>query len=165
MSYIHIDEEVGNGGNAGVPKGALILAGAFALCVIAMAAVARVYKQGTLGQQITATAVASRALVFTDHPDGSIGVYDQANKQQLEALPGGGGGFVRGAMRALARQRRLAHVGPDVPFYLIKWSDGRLTLDDSTTGSHLELHAYGSANLASFEELLVGTTHTAQRTP
>ena len=104
--------------------------------------------------------VASRALVFTDHPDGSIGVFDAQHQEQLDNVSGTGG-FVRGAMRALARQRRLAHVGPEVPFYLVKWSDGRLTLDDSSTQNHLELEAYGNENLASFEKLLVGHERTA----
>ena len=155
MAFIHIDEEVTTG-NAGVPKSALVIAGAFALLVIALAAIARVAKTGTLGQQSTASVVASRALVFTDQPDGTVGVFDVQHQQQMEPLPGGNGGFVRGAMRALARQRRLAAVGPEVPFYLVKWSDGRLTLDDSATSNHLELEAYGSTNLAAFEKLLKG---------
>lgn len=155
MAFIHIDEEVTQG-NAGVPKGALIIAGAFAFLVIALSGIARLANTGTLGQQPTATAVASRALVFSDQPDGSVGVFDVQHQQQLEALPTGNGGFVRGAMRALARQRRLAHVGPEVPFYLVKWSDGRLTLHDSATANHLELEAYGTTNLASFEKLLAG---------
>ena len=159
MSYLHIDEETTTG-NGAVPKGALILAGAFALTVILLAAVARLSNKGTLGEHSSAQVIASRALVFSDHPDGSIGVYDAQHQQQLDNVSGTGG-FVRGAMRALARQRRLAHVGPEVPFYLVKWSDGRLTLDDSSTKNHLELEAYGDANLASFEKLLVGHERTA----
>lgn len=156
MAFIHIDDEVTTG-NAGVPKPALIIAASFALLVIALAAIARFANTGTLGQQSQATAVASRALVFTDQKDGTVSVFDVQHQQQLDALPGGNGGFVRGAMRALARQRRLANVGADVPFYLIKWSDGRLTLEDYATSNHLELEAYGSTNLAAFEKLLKGS--------
>jgi putative photosynthetic complex assembly protein len=155
MGFIHIDEEVHTGSH-GVPKVALAIAGAFAVAVIALAGVARVSRTGTLGQRQTATPVASRALVFSDRPDGGVGVFDVQYGQELSPLPPGNGGFVRGALRALSRQRRLAHVGADVPFYLIKWSDGRLTLDDSATSNHLELEAYGSTNLASFEKLLKG---------
>ncbi len=155
MAFIHIDEEV-TSGNAGVPRGALLIAGAFAVVVISLAAVARLANTGTLGQQSTATAVASRALIFSDLPDGSVSVFDVQHQLQMEPLPTGNGGFVRGALRALARQRRLANVGPEVPFYLVKWSDGRLTLDDSATANHLELKAYGATNLASFEQLLTG---------
>lgn len=159
MSYLHIDEETTKG-NAGVPRGALILAGSFALTVIALAAVARISNKGTLGEQSNAQMVASRALVFSDQADGSIGVYDAQHQQQLDAVSGSGG-FVRGAIRALARQRRISNIGAEIPFYLVKWSDGRLTLDDSSTKSHLELYAYGSENLASFEKLLVGHERTA----
>ncbi|MEP6780693.1 MAG: photosynthetic complex assembly protein PuhC [Gemmatimonadaceae bacterium] len=156
MSYIHIDEDHTDTPNAGVPKGALILAGSFALVVIALAAVARLSGNGTLGEQPHATMIASRALVFTDRPDGSIGVYDSQHQVELESLPGGNGGFVRGTLRAMARQRRLSNVGPELPFYLAKWSDGRLTLDDSSTRTHLELNSYGSTNEESFEKVLIG---------
>lgn len=156
MGFVHVDEEVTKG-NAGVPRAALVVAGVFAVAVIVLAGISRVSDSGTLGQHSTATPVASRALVFADQPDGSVSVFDVQRGQVLTALPAGGGGFVRGALRALARQRRLAHVGPDVPFHLVRWSDGRLTLDDSTTGNHLELDAYGTTNLASFEKLLDGT--------
>lgn len=156
MAFVHIDDEITKG-NAGVPRGALIIAGLFAVTVIVLAGVSRLKQVGDLGQRSTATVVISRALVFSDLPDGGVGVFDVSHQQRLASLPAGGGGFVRGAVRALARQRRLAHVGADVPFYLEKWSDGRLTLHDSSTSSHLELEAYGSTNLASFEKLLAGT--------
>ena len=77
--------------------------------------------------------------------------------------------FVRGALRALARERR-ADVGdntagiPDAgsvttpvehaPFRLTRYTDGRLTLDDTTTGAHLELRAFGPTNAAAFAGLL-----------
>ena len=156
MTYIHVDEETTTG-SSGVPRIALILAGGFAVAVIALAAVARIANKGTLGEETHAQAVASRALVFSDHPDGSIGVYDAQHQVELSTLTGTGG-FVRGALRALARQRRLASVGPEVPFYLVKWSDGRLTLDDSSTHNHLELKAFGSENEAAFDKLLADKT-------
>jgi putative photosynthetic complex assembly protein len=156
MTYIHIDEETTTG-SAGVPKFALVLAGGFAAAVIILAAVARIAHTGTLGEQAHAQLVTSRALVFSDHADGSIGVYDEQRSTKLADLTGSGG-FVRGALRGLAFQRRLAHVGPDVPFYLVKWSDGRLTLDDSSTANHLELQAFGSENEAAFDKLLMGST-------
>ena len=97
--------------------------------------------------------VATRALVFSDLPDGAVGVYDAGHHQTLPPLAGSGG-FVRGALRALARQRRLDAVGFDVPFYLARWPDGRLTLDDSATHNHLELRAYGTVNEAAFAQPL-----------
>lgn len=162
MAYLHVEDEAPTVGNT-IPKGALALAGAFALTVIALAGFARISHQGTLGELPHGVAVASRALVFSDRADGSIGVYDASRHQELAALTGTGG-FVRGALRALARQRHLAHVGPEVPFYLVRWSDGRLTLDDSSTANHLELQAFGSSNYEAFAALLVSAPTKATAT-
>ncbi|MEP7065063.1 MAG: photosynthetic complex assembly protein PuhC [Gemmatimonadota bacterium] len=154
MSYLHIEEEPSSS-RVGVPKFTLILALALALIVIALAATARLTRShtGALGEQTTASIVTSRSLVFSDLPNGNIAVYDVQHEQQLPPLTNTGG-FVRGALRALARQRKLAGVGPEVPFALTRWSDGRLTLDDSATSNHLELRAYGSANEADFAALI-----------
>lgn len=157
MSYLHIDEEPSSS-NVGVPKFALGLALALAVLVIALAATARLTRAhtGALGEQSTAKIVESRALVFSDLPNGSIGVYDVEHHQQMPPLTNTGG-FVRGALRALARQRMLARVGREAPFELTRWSDGRLTLDDSSTSNHLELEAFGSTNEADFAALLTPT--------
>jgi putative photosynthetic complex assembly protein len=154
MSYLHIDEEP-SANNVGVPKFALGLALALAVLVITLAATARLSHAhtGSLGELSTAKLVQSRALVFSDLPNGNIAVYDAEHHQQLPPLTNTGG-FVRGALRALARQRKLAGVGPEVPFALRQWSDGRLTLDDSSTNNHLELEAFGSTNEADFAALL-----------
>ncbi len=154
MTYLHIDEEPSTS-NVGVPKFALGLALALAVLVIALAATARLSRAhtGSLGEQSTAQVVESRSLVFSDLPNGSIAVFDVQHRQQLPPLTNSGG-FVRGALRALARQRKLAGVGPERPFALTKWSDGRLTLDDSSTSNHLELEAFGSTNEADFAALL-----------
>ncbi len=152
MSYLHIEEETTTG-NAGVPRAALAMAGVMAVLTIALAAVARFSHAGTLGEQPTATLVEARALVFSDHADGSIGVVDASRGDTLPDLVGTGG-FVRGSLRALARQRRIAGIGPEAPFYLARWSDGRLTLDDSSTKNHLELQGFGPDNAAAFIPLL-----------
>lgn len=152
MSYLHIAED--HNAPVGIPKPALWFALTLAVSTIALAAVARVSHAGLLGERPTAYLVATRALVFTDRSDGSIGVVDTAHRDAIVVLPAGNGGFVRGALRALARQRRIAHVGAELPFQLTRWSDGRLTLDDSATRNHLELQAFGSANEAAFAKLL-----------
>lgn len=151
MSYLHIEEEPA--GNPGVPRAALGFAGAMAVMTIVLAAVARISHAGTLGEMPHAHIIASRALVFSDRPDGSIGVVDAGRNEVLAPIVAQGG-FIRGSLRALARQRRLASVGPEVPFYLIRWSDGRMTLDDSSTHNHLELQAFGADNAAAFVGLL-----------
>ena len=54
----------------------------------------------------------------------------------------------------LARLRHREGVGPDPSFRLTAWRDGRLTLDDPTTGSRLDLEAFGTTNEGAFARLL-----------
>ena len=69
---------------------------------------------------------------------------------------------VRGRARAscaarcagFARTRHLENLGPEAPFRLAAWSDGRLTLDDPATGQHVELLAFGPTNAGVFARLL-----------
>jgi putative photosynthetic complex assembly protein len=150
MTYLHIEEE--EGANVSVPTPALVVALLLAVSTIGLAGYARHTRAIPAPPPRAPGAV--RALVLSDRPDGGVGVYDARAHEQLAPLPAGGGGFVRGAIRGLARQRRLDRVGPDVPFYLARWPDGRLTLDDSATGSHLDLRAFGPDNAAAFARLL-----------
>lgn len=151
MSYLHIehDEETRNA----APSGVLRVAAGIAVMTIALAGFARYSQAGTVLRTETSPVVNSRALVFTDLPDGRIGVRDPVRGEVLEPLEGSGG-FVRGSLRALARQRRLANVGPEVPFYLARHADGRLTLSDSATNNHLDLQAFGPDNSNAFAGLL-----------
>ena len=54
----------------------------------------------------------------------------------------------------MARTRKSEGVGPQDPFRLSAWSDGRLTLDDPATARHIELQAFGSTNTEVFAQLL-----------
>lgn len=98
--------------------------------------------------------VAERMLRFADRDDGAIVVTDAGSGRVVETLQPGSEGFVRGAMRGLARERRRADAGPDVPFRLATWPDGRITLEDVATGNFMELHAFGRTNAEAFLRLL-----------
>ena len=56
-------------------------------------------------------------------------------------------------MRGLAQDRTINGVGPETPFKLSKLEDGRLVLVDPTSGRVVTLEAFGSNNLAAFQEL------------
>lgn len=101
----------------------------------------------------TGTVLAARDLRFADRADGAVVVSDAGSGQTIDVLTGEQG-FVRATMRGLARARHSEGVGAAPPFHLAAWSDGRLTLDDATTGRHLELQAFGSLNVAQFARLL-----------
>lgn len=98
--------------------------------------------------------VAQRDLRIADRADGAILVADARSGRVLEEVPAGGEGFLRGAMRGLARERLRAGAGPEAPFRLSAWPDGRLTLEDSATGQIMELHAFGRGNAEAFLKLL-----------
>jgi putative photosynthetic complex assembly protein len=66
----------------------------------------------------------------------------------------GTNGFVRGTLRALARGRRQADLGRDIPFRLAAWRDGRVMLQDTATGREVELNAFGDTNKDVFLRLL-----------
>jgi putative photosynthetic complex assembly protein len=138
---------------AGVPRGMLYAAFALIIASIVLAYAGKHYLPSNMHTD-EQTLVASRAIRFVDALDGAVLVYDNTTNEQIYRVPPGSGGFVRGSMRSLARGRHQRGVGADVPFYLIEWQNGIVTLDDSTTGSHIVLNAFGHTNLDAFAILL-----------
>jgi putative photosynthetic complex assembly protein len=124
-----------------------------AVMVFALAATALARLTGHGPPVSHAQALAQRALVFTDLPDGSIGVTDAASGAVLEPLQGEQG-FVRGVLRALARERRLTDPSSRVAFELSATADGRLVLNDPVTNQQIDLQAFGATNAAVFARLL-----------
>lgn len=99
---------------------------------------------------------ASRELRFEDGADGSVRIIDASTgtlvQQVVEDTPSGG--FIRGVMRGLARDRRMRGIGAEPPFTLTLWQDGSLSLSDSATGREVELGGFGADNRAVFMALL-----------
>jgi putative photosynthetic complex assembly protein len=69
-------------------------------------------------------------------------------------MPSGTNGFVRGALRALASGRRRAGHAATAPFLLSAWDDGRVTIEDPTTGQRIAVSSFGPTQVASFLALL-----------
>jgi putative photosynthetic complex assembly protein len=109
---------------------------------------------GTPPDPASATAVASRGLRFVDQTDGTVAVLDAADARVIEVIASGQENFVRGALRGFARERRRQDIGAEPPFLLTRWTDGRLSLDDPSTGRHVELSAFGPTNAEAFGRLL-----------
>lgn len=99
------------------------------------------------------TLVAERDLRFADLPDGGVSVLSGKDGHEIATFHGEQG-FLRGTLRGFARTRHLTGLGADLPFQLSRWSDGRLTIDDKSTGQHVELLAFGPTNAAVFAPLL-----------
>jgi putative photosynthetic complex assembly protein len=133
-----------------VPRGALLGAGALLLATII--AVAAVRLSGTDIRTPEAPVFAARELRFADQPDGSIVVKD-AEGQPVRTISGEAG-FVRGVLRALARERQKRGLGPEEPFELTAHTDGRLVLRDPLTNERVGLEAFGATNAAVFAQLV-----------
>jgi putative photosynthetic complex assembly protein len=73
---------------------------------------------------------------------------------ELVASVQGEQGFLRGALRALSRERRARGLGPEQPFELIARPDGRLTLVDPVTEQRIDLESFGPTNAGKFATLL-----------
>ena len=95
------------------------------------------------------------ALRFEDGPQGEVVVLDARNNQEITRFEGEQG-FLRGTLRAMARQRKLNGVGAGAaePFELILHADGRLTLHDPATGTKIALESFGSRNIGVFAQLI-----------
>jgi putative photosynthetic complex assembly protein len=131
---------------------------AFALISVGM-----VRLTGNGPDQLAASAAAtlahskhSRALRFEDRPDGSIAVLDGLTGAALVSVQGEQG-FLRGALRALTRERRARGLGAEVPFQLISRQDGGMTLLDPLTSQRVDLDSFGPSQVAAFAPLLTAT--------
>ena len=138
-----------------IPRG--LLAAAAALVLVSLVSVATVRLSGIEIRSPDASPVLTRSLRFEDRADGSIAVIDGKSGAEIERVQGEGG-FLRGALRALARERRLRDLGPEAAFELVGRADGRLTLLDPATGSRIDLDSFGPTNAGSFVRLLTART-------
>lgn len=137
-----------------VPRGFLLGAWGIALAALAMAGIARL--TGYQPERPTASAVIGvRDLRFVDRPDGAVLVYDAQGARLVYTVPPGTNGFVRGVLRGLVRDRRAYHVDAGPPFRLTRWADGRLSLDDPSTGHHVDLEVFGETNSHAFADIFL----------
>jgi putative photosynthetic complex assembly protein len=94
-----------------------------------------------------------RLLRFEDRPNGDIGVVNAQTGADVAQFSGEQG-FLRGALRAMARERKRRDIGPMDPFELHARTDGRLTLIDPTTHMRLDLESFGPTNAGLFAQML-----------
>jgi len=136
------------------PTGPLVGAGILVAFAILSAAVVR----GTSvpATPDTAGATQVRNLHFEDRRDGAVVVLDADLSREIDVVAPGTNGFMRATLRGLARDRKRQGTGPEVPFRLSHWPDGRVTLDDPVTGRRVVLDAFGSVNAQAFARLLDG---------
>lgn len=134
-----------------LPRWAVVVIGAVLLATLSAVAIVRL--GGTEIREPDAPAVKTRALRFEDRSDGSVAVIDHLRGDVVAELSGEQG-FLRGSMRAMARERVRAGGTRTQPFELIARADGRLTLYDPVAGTRIDLESFGPTNSAVFARLL-----------
>jgi len=139
-----------------LPCGALAGAASLLALSLAMVGLARItgYEPA---KPPPSNVVESRELYFVDRADGAVLVYAGRGDRPVDLLEPGTNGFVRGVLRGLVRERRADHIGAAPPFRLTRWADGRLSLDDPSTGRHVDLEVFGSTNAAAFAQIMIAS--------
>ncbi len=157
MSHAHSHENT-------VPRPALIAAGVlvgFSLLMTAMVQIGWLERSAVPSAERAEADVApleQRSLLFADGADGSVVITEASTGEQVGMIAAGSeqGGFIRGVLRGLARERRMYDVGSEPPFTLTLWQDGSMSLVDEATGRSVEIGAFGPDNRAAFAVLLEG---------
>jgi putative photosynthetic complex assembly protein len=109
----------------------------------------------------TATVVDTRELRFTDHADGSVMVHTVPDEQLVAVLEPGTNSFIRGVLRSLNRERRFQDVNIYEPYRLVRWDDGRLSLEDPATDQQIDIGAFGRTQVDAFAALLMASGESA----
>ena len=133
------------------PRGVVLVAGLGLLLAIGGALAGRI--AGPAPTQPSGQLLAARELTFRDLPDGAVGVQD-ATGAEIIRLEAGTNSFIRATLRGLVRERRMGELGPQAPFRLAAWNDGRLTLEDIATGRIIDIVAFGPTQTEAFARLL-----------
>lgn len=136
---------------AGATPWPIWLIGALLLLTLLVVGWQRYETGGVLAQDAPAVQW-ERTLRFEDRPNGDIAVLDATDGREVAHFQGEQG-FLRGTLRALARERQRRGMGPAAPFQLIGHVDGRVTLRDTVTGQHINLESFGPTNSAVFSQL------------
>lgn len=145
----------------GPTRGQLCAIGLLLLTALIAAAATRL--SGVDIRTPDAAAKHTRMVRFEDRPDGRVVAIDATRNRQIAEYVGEQG-FVRGTLRGLARERRLAGASSAEPFELIARVDGRLTLRDTATGRRIDLESFGPANAGAFARLLHADATTLHAT-
>ncbi|MEM8983287.1 MAG: photosynthetic complex assembly protein PuhC [Pseudomonadota bacterium] len=137
-----------------IPKPMLAVAGA--LVFVTLVGVAFVTQTGIGRQDATPMSliVAARTVEFDDADNGEVIVRDTATEEVIDRLAASEGGFVRAAVRALARRRAGTPHADDHTFRIERRENGQVLLIDPFTDSIVDLRAFGPDNAADFARYL-----------
>jgi putative photosynthetic complex assembly protein len=147
-----------------IPRGLLVAIAALLLFTLAGVSLVRL-TGGPEAREPSSPAMAARELRFADRPDGGIVVSDARTGEVVRLIEPETNGFLRGTMRSLVRDRRRDGIGAEPPFVLAARADGRLTIDDPSTGRTIDLASFGPTNASAFAQLLAPADAPDSRLP
>ncbi|MFO1151812.1 MAG: photosynthetic complex assembly protein PuhC [Alsobacter sp.] len=101
-----------------------------------------------------------RDVRFLVADDDTITVLDGAGGETIKVIAPNTEGFIHGSLRGLSRDRKLRGLAYDLPYRIIRWDDGRLTLSDTATGMRVQLDPFGPTNAAAYAQFLEGRSVT-----
>ncbi|WP_245566260.1 photosynthetic complex assembly protein PuhC [Stappia stellulata] len=129
----------------------LPLFGAVGLIAFVFAAVifGQTTEIGTV-RNVIGNPVDMRDIVFSERADGIILVADAASGTTIARLEPGKGGFAGGALPALKRIRLVEEAPQHLPYRVIRWDSGAVSVSDTATGERIYLNAFGSDIVAQF---------------
>ncbi len=154
MAEIFVEPEPGTAADPTihVPRGPLIGAVLLVALVFGVAIQARVSGKTASEEPVTAVAQ-QRQVRFDPQADGTLAVVDVNGNREIVRLSSEKNGFIFGMLRGIKQKRDVAHTDPAVPFRITRWQDGRMTLDDPSTGMHVAVSSFGPTQIASFQQL------------
>lgn len=128
-------------------RGMLVLV----LATLALVSFAVLTGRDRVGVPKEAAIINERQIILQGHSAQAVTVLNVDGSVMLD-LPHGG--FVTVIQSGLATERRKHGIDPLLPVRLVKYENGRLTIEDDETGWSAELYAFGADNEAAFERLL-----------
>lgn len=98
--------------------------------------------------------VAKREILFLAAADGDIAIRDAKTGVELGVYAHETNAFVRSVAHGLGIERGLTDPAAQVPYQIVRWSDGRVTVSDPVSGRSVELGAFGQTQVQTFSKLL-----------
>jgi len=151
---IHIEQEPGS--EIKVPRAALAAMAGLVLVTVIMAGTARITVAGKVVNPVTVTQEQQQPLriTFEREPGDVVAVMAVDDGRLLRRLDPGEGGFLRGVLRPLDRERVRAGADPAAPYELSRNAAGSLTLLDPLTGVIVDVAAFGRTSSDAFADLM-----------
>ncbi len=145
-----------------IPKALLRGMLALVLVSLALTTYAVVTDRPRVGVPAPAAIVSQRAVILDGKNAQAVTVRTPDGAVLLDLARGG---FITVIQNAMATERKRYGVDPLLPVNLVKYANGRFTVEDPETGWSAELYAFGGDNKAAFERLYDTSAETKGTQP